>query len=389
NGRTEWATIAGWYSFISVPTAIEPGVFPAGPLTTVIFETPAQIPPPLAASQIFSLTYQAGQASSGEARAFLLRDDSRIFEQGKPAKDTTYVALTDARLGDRLCVYDINDHAESPDTPRHQFGCEIIAAGDAELAMTLNPAWRPQVTMTQIATDTLRVRVEQALPAGVTLSGRLIPESGDAFATQAFALVDGAWQADFVLPVAVPPVYLQLWVDETPVAPATRREVMADRGTGGNGAFGPAKLYGGVMVVSSDGKASYQGPDGQPLELGPGESIAWQSMPGTPPLPPRTWISGQSYRLDAFPPSLVNGGTVNIQFADEFAGVLAASSTAATAAIYFWDGAAWSALPTTVGTPADAVDGVKLASAPSQGVGIYAVLQESAESLYLPAIRRQ
>ncbi|MCB0147138.1 MAG: hypothetical protein KDE01_05740, partial [Caldilineaceae bacterium] len=61
-------------------------------------------------------------------------------------------ALTDARLGDRLCVYDINDHAESPDTPRHQFGCEIIAAGDAELAMTLNPAWRPQVTMTQIAT---------------------------------------------------------------------------------------------------------------------------------------------------------------------------------------------------------------------------------------------
>ena len=389
NGRTEWATIAGWYSFISVPTAIEPGVFPAGPLTTVVFETPAQIPPPLAASQIFSLTYQAGQASSGEARAFLLRNDSRVFEQGKPAKDTTYVALTDARLGDRLCVYDINDHAESPDTPRHQFGCEIIAAGDAELAMTLNPAWRPQVTMTQIATETLRVRVEQALPAGVTLSGRLIPESGDAFATQAFALVDGAWQADFVLPVAVPPVYLQLWVDETPVAPATRREVMADRGTGGNGAFGPAKLYGGVMVVSSDGKASYQGPDGQPLELGPGESIAWQSMPGTPPLPPRTWISGQSYRLDAFPPSLVNGGTVNIQFADEFAGVLAASSTAATAAIYFWDGAAWSALPTTVGTPADAVDGVKLASAPSQGVGIYAVLQESAESLYLPAIRRQ
>ena len=53
------------------------------------------------------------------------------------------------------------------------------------------------------------------------------------------------------------------------------------------------------MVVSSDGKASYQGPDGQPLELGPGESIAWQSMPGTPPAA-GTWISGQSYRLDAF-----------------------------------------------------------------------------------------
>lgn len=389
NGRTEWATIAGWYPFVSVPATVEPGVFPAGPLTTVLFEAPAVIPPPLAASQIFSLTYQAGQTSSGEARAFLLRDDSRIFEQGKPAKNTIFVALTDARLGDRLCVYDINDHAESPDTPRHQFGCEVITAGDAELAMTLNPAWRPQVTMTQIAAQTLRVRVQQGLPAGTTLSGRLIPESGDAFAPQTFALVGGAWQADFVLPVAVPPVYLQVWVDEMPAAPATRREVMADRGTGGNGAFGPAKLYGGVMVVSSDGKASYQGPDGQPLELGPGDSIAWQSMPGTPPLPPRTWISGQSYRLDAFPAMLVNGGTVNIQFADEFAGVQAASRAAAATAIYFWDGAAWTALPTTVGTPADAVDGVRLASAPSQGIGIYAVLQESAASLYLPAIGRQ
>ncbi len=388
NGRTEWATIAGWYSFVSVPATIEPGIFPAGPLTTVIFETPAEIPPPLAASQIFSLTYQAGQASSGEARAFLLRDDSRVFEQGKPAKNTTFVALTDARLGDRLCVYDINDHAESPDTPRHQFGCEIITAGDAELAMTLSPAWRPQVTMTQIATQTLRVRVEQALPAGTTLSGRLIPESGDAFAAQTFALAGGAWQADFVLPVAVPPVYLQLWVDETPAAPATRREVMADRGTGGNGAFGPAKLYGGVLVVSSDGNASYQGPDGQPIELGPGESIAWQSMPGTPPLPARTWISGQSYRLDAFPASLVSGGSVSIKFVDEFAGAQAAASAATTPAIYFWDGTTWTALPTTLGTPADVVDSVRLASAPSQGVGIYAVLQESAGALYLPLIGR-
>ena len=71
---------------------------------------------------------------------------------------------------------------------------------------------------------------------------------------------------------------------------------------------------------------------------------------------------------------------MNIQFADEFAGVLAASSTAATAAITSGTERRgvhcrrlWARLPMQ--------DGVKLASAPSQGVGIYAVLQESAEPL--------
>src|SRR5690606_14655899 len=103
----------------------------------------------------------------------------------------------------------------------------------------------------------------------------------------------------------------------------------------------------------------------------------------------RTWISGQSYRLDAFPTSLVNGGTVSIQFTDAFGGVQAADADASSTAVYFWDGTSWTALPTTVGTPADVVDGVQLASAPSQGVGVYAVLQSTSEALYLPAIARQ
>ena len=94
-GRTEWATITGWYPWLTAPTTIVVGERPSGPLTQVIFEpvAPNSAPAPLAASQIFSLTYQAGEQSSGEARAFLLRADSRIFDQGKPAKNATTVQL--------------------------------------------------------------------------------------------------------------------------------------------------------------------------------------------------------------------------------------------------------------------------------------------------------
>ncbi len=390
NGRTEWDTVAGWYNFAVVPTEVAAGVYPPVPLTNVVFVAPASTPPPLA-SQVYSLTYQSDQASSGEARAFLVRDDSLIYEQGKPAKGTTSVELTDARVGDRLCVYDLNDHAETPEAPRHQFGCETVVAGDSQLIMTQDTSWNPAITVAQTGPQQLSVSVEQALANGLVLQARLIPETDAAGPVQALTRSGNVWSTVFNLATPVEPVYLQLWVEETPAAPQTRREVMADRGTGGDGAFGPARLHGGVMAVSSDGNASYQ--SDEPIELGPGESIAWQSMPGTPPVPPWKQISGQSYRLDAFPPSLVNGGTISIEYEDEF-GVLqsarAVTPNAAGAQIHFWDDddRQWQPLPSTVVAPAGAEDGVLAASAPSQGVGIYAVMVDSRPSLFMPVLRR-
>ncbi len=298
HGRTEWATIAGWYNFAVIPSEPLLGSFPPVPLTNVVFVSPAVTPEPLA-SQVYTLTYQLDQTSSGEARAFLLRDDSMIFEQGKPAKGTTTVELTDARVGDRLCVYDLNDHAEQPELPRHQFGCKTVAADDSQLDMTQDASWNPIITIEQTGLQQLSVTVEQALANGLVLQARLIPETDAAGPTQSLVRNGDTWTTEFNLAAPVEPVYLQLWVEESPAAPQTRREVMSDRGTGGDGAFGPARLHGGVMAVSSDGNASYQ--SDEPIELGPGESIAWQSMPGTPPVPPWKQISGQSYRLDAFP----------------------------------------------------------------------------------------
>ncbi|MBW7883238.1 MAG: DNRLRE domain-containing protein [Caldilineaceae bacterium] len=383
-GRNEWSTISGWYSFAFTPTIASVDVFPPVPLATIIFEPPTVPLPPLAASQLFTLTYQAGETTSPEARAFLIRDNARVLEQGKPPAGGTTVQLTDARIGDRLCVYDINDHAA--DSPRHQFGCELISAGDDQLIMTRNTAWAPEIAMVQSGPNQLSVVVTQSVPVEAVMKARLFPEHDTALGEVVLARDGDLWSGVFNLPVPVPPAYLQLWVEELPSAPATRRETIVDRGTGGSGAFGPARLHSGVLVVSSDGNASYQ--SGTPIFLEPGQSIAWQSMPGTPQLPPGTLISGQSYRLDANPASLVAGGTVSIQYEDEFGLVQAAGVAAATPAIHFWDGVQWTPLATTITTPTNATDGVQLATAPSAGVGVYAVLLAQENRTYLPVISR-
>ena len=298
----------------------------------------------------------------------------------------------DAELGDRLCVYDINDYAENGETPRHQFGCEIIKAGDADLAMTKNNSWGPVVRLQQTGPTQLTLAMTQPVttPISAPLLVRLYPEDGTAYTPVPLVGSGSVYSAVLNLPNPVPPLYAQIWISETTTNPLTRREVIVDRGTGGSGAFGPARNYGGVLVVSSDGNASFEGD--QPIVLGPGESIAWQSMPGTPPLPIGKQIIGQSYRLDAYPPSLVAAGKVHIQY-QELTSLLQAASAAdqnvSNPVVYFWDGKNWRALNTTISIPTNAPDGVGLATAPSQGVGVYAVLSDPVvHPLYLPMVRR-
>ena len=388
-GRTEWETIRLWYPWVIQPTAVVTGpVAPPANLTTVTFLAPSTPPGEPATSQLFDMIYEAGELTSGEARVFTFRGD-QLFEQGKPPKNATQVQLIDAQVADRLCVYDVNDHAEGGETPRHQFGCEPIQPGDAELQMTKNTAWEPLIALTQVSTTSLRLAVTQTLPAGAQVVAKLYPEHGTALPQQTLTASGGAYSHVFDFGGPVTPVYAQVWIDETPSGLATRREVVADRGTGGSGAFGPAKHFGGVLVVSSDGKANYE--TDQPVELGSGESIAWQSMPGTPTLPLGTAIIGQSYRLDAFPPVLVANGRVLIEY--EAPVVLQSAGSfdgqANEPSIYFWNGANWQALSTTEATPVNAADGVKVASAPSQGVGVYAVLLDLGQNqLFLPLVKR-
>lgn len=388
-GRTEWETIQLWYPWVIQPTTVVTGpATPPANLTTVTFLAPSTPPGEPATSQLFDMLYQDSELTSGEARVFTFRGD-HIYEQGKPPKNTTQVALIDAQVDDRLCVYDVNDHAEGDDTPRHQFGCETITAGDADLQMTKNAAWQPLLALTQVSTTSLRLAISQTLPAGAQLVAKLYPEHGVALPQQTLTGSDGSYRHLFDFGGPVTPVYAQVWVEETPGGLATRREVVADRGTGGSGAFGPARHLGGVLVVSSDGKASFE--DTAPLELASGESVAWQSMPGTPALPIGRSIIGQSYRLDAFPSAHLAAGQIAIEF-DQSTALQSANSRdvqLGEPTVYFWNGTGWLALPTAVTTPVNGADGAKVASAPSQGAGVYAVLVDLGESqLYLPLIQR-
>jgi hypothetical protein len=386
-GRTEWETIRLWYPWTITPTSFVTGpVLPAG-VTTVTFLAPSVMPSSPAASQIFDLLYVDNELASGEARVFLLREN-RVLEQGKPAEGSNQVHLIDVRLGDRLCVYDVDDHADADATPRHQFGCEIVQPADAVLQMTKNQSWAPEVAVRQTGPNQVSLVVTQTVDG--PLHAALFPEHGQQLAELTLVDAGDVYSGTFNLPQTVPPLYLRLFVSETVSAPTSQREVIVDRGTGGSGAFGPAQRGGKVLVISSDSNATFE--SNAPLDLQAGESIAWQSMPGTPPLPPNLEILGQSYRLDAFPATLVENGKVSIRF-DEPAPTLQAAGVnqvgAGTPELYFWDGNTWQALDTTITTPVNAADGEKLAAAQSQGVGVYAVLMNQGQTrLLLPLIAR-
>ena len=389
-GHPEWETLAAWYPWITPPNG--PSTPPGDPpvnMTRVFFLAPSTPPGDPAPSQLFTLNYQDGEFSSGEARVFTYRND-RVMEQGKPAAGTNQVSLVGAQLNDRLCVYDVNDYAQADDSPRHQFGCEPIQAGDSILDMTKDLSWAPVILLTQVATDTLTISVTQPLDtaAADSLLVRFYPEHETGL--EPLELLedgDGNHQASFTFTETVPPAYLQIWANESVIGATTRRETIVDRGTGGGGLFGPARKFSGVFVYSSDGKASFER-EGN-LELRAGESIAWQSMSGTPSLPIDKRISGQAYRLSAYPETLVISGTVKLEFEEAPAGITAASLVGVQSdpAIHFFDGATWRPLSTTSATPTDAPDGVKIASAPSQGVGVYAVMYErDVQRIWLPVV---
>ncbi len=398
-GRTEWQTIQGWYGWTVPPTGPQPltptaALTPPVSLTNVTFVAPATLPDqPLAASQLFELLYVDSETASYEARAFTFRDE-RIYDQGKPPAGLTQVQLTDGRLGDRLCVYDLNDHGEDEldeATPRYQFGCETIAPNDAALAMSKNEAWRPLIEARQLDATRVAISVVQELSDPVaTITLRVYPEYKDGYPLVTMDRTGAlhTHTVDFAdFGDVVGPIFMQLWVEESMPAPQSARETVADRGTGGGGAFGAAWHGGGVLVISSDGHARFT-PEGGRLLL-PGESIAWQSMPGTPPLPADKRIVGQSYRLDAFPAELADAGTVALEFeAEPNPPAVARLLGGGDPVLHFYDGSAWQPLGTTVQALDDRTDGWQLAAAESAGVGIYALFYEqSAREIWLPLVQ--
>ena len=397
NGRTEWDTIAAWYPEVATPGALVDG--PIAPAMTEVVFVPPTTTLPSSVGDGFTLQITGAATPTGEARVFLFQgslESERVVEQGKPSAgagpgSVAAVAPVGAALDDRLCVYDIHPAAD-PAQARHLFGCKVIAAGDATLTLTEDLSWAPQIAVQQTGAQQVRLEVVQTVAAPQVLKARLYPEDGPLLTEVTLSgAAGGSASVTVDLPVPVPPLYVQVFVDEPVEEPVTRREIVADRGVGGGGAFGPKRLYGGAPVQSSDGNATFEfGAAGvpEPGSLDPGASIAWQSMAGTPPLPAHSRALGQGYRLDAYPPALVADGAVNLRYTVQAAD--AAQAGEAEAAVFFWNGSAWEKLPTVLSTPVAAVDGEGLATAASRGPGVYFVLVGNpVVNTFLPLIQAQ
>ena len=103
-----------------------------------------------------------------------------------------------------------------------------------------------------------------------------------------------------------------------------------------------------------------------PIVFQEGQFYTIQGMAALPPLPTSKTVIGQGYKLVATAGTPVISGSVSFQYLGN--DVLVAGADENSLTIHFWDGAGWHAIPTVRNTY------YNLASAPSQGVGIYALM---------------
>lgn len=383
--RPEWQTVQLWYPWVQIPEQVDPGpAMPPAPLTQVIFHPASDGSQPLP-DPVFRLHYQDGQTASTQARAYVVRGE-RVIDQGAPAEGATTIRLYGPQVADRLCLFDITGPF-GVDDPRHQWGCEVVEMGDNDLQLERDDTWAPVITVSPVTTRTVRIRVLQSLPDGLTLWAKLYPEhTTSPTQIQLTQVEKGVWVGQFNSPVPATAAYVQVWVDETATETDPRREVMVDYGVGGSGLTGPFSRLGGVAVTSSDGNANYEITG--TVRLAEGEFIALQLMAGRPPRPADKRIVGRAYNLIAAPESLADRGAVILRLPSLRLQESRQSRLDLRPTVHYWTGSEWQPLPSRIVTN---LNGRRAVAAPSQGVGIYALMVEESQLLspiYLPIIAR-
>jgi hypothetical protein len=377
-GRNEWETIQLWYPGLVVPTTINDGptVMPFD-LTTVSAQSPIT-PTNTLEDQTFTLDYAGGVSSSSVGRALLLRDDY-VLDLGSPYGGQNRVVARGARPGDRLCVFD---------QPRGQYGCEIIAFGDNRLALEQDSSWAPVIQISPVTSQTLQLAVA-GVPNGLSLKARLLPEYGRTGATISLSASGTGYAGTFSLAEPSMTGHVQVWVDEAALETNPRRETIEaytisgnpglSRGGGGlsRGGGGLSRGGGGLSRggggLSRGGGAPLVSPDGQmifftanPAVFEVGDFYSVQGMAGLPPLPAEKVAIGAGYNLVASANAPLLTGSISFQYLGN--DVLVEGANENELAIHYWDGQKWEVLPTV----RDTYD--NMASAPSRGPGMYALL---------------
>ncbi len=363
-GRSDWGTITTFYPWLSHPvTNTGPSGLPLG-VTRIEVVEPVTPAAPLA-DPTFYLSFQGGRVQPGpQARALLFQED-RVIDLGRPVLD--YVLARGAEEGDRLCVYE-------PEAER--LGCEIITAGDEQLTLYPAPGWHPDLIIRPVNSRTIGITVTNVLTT-YQMSARLYPKDGPAPAPISLTLSGDGFGGVVSSTIPVLAGYVRVWAEGTGL------EAMTDYALGGNpGAirsrWGAIRSRWGAIrsrwapAVSADGQVILFGDD---LDFGVGEFFTLQTVTRPPDVPRWLTMIGHAYRLTASPnaPDLT-GASLSVTYM----GNEVPPGEEEWIRMYYWDGAAWHRLPTSLDPYHN------MASGPAQGEGVYALMSAFQIPLYGP-----
>ncbi len=426
-GRADWTTIQTFYPALVAPT-LPLSTLPAGPIRLPFLTTEITSVDPLTTTARLDVPIFYTVDSAGgrvlpalTARAYLFQ-----HSHGEPSSDYTQltplgratndqVLARGARDGDRLCLFE-------PTVAR--FGCATIQAGNEKLTLNTQPAWRPDIQLTPVTSVTLEVSVT-GVPAGAPgLRAALYPLDDDPLPTPITLTADGSggYRGTFALAYPLQGAYLHL---QTTDAPTPTWEAVTSFALSGNaggfartgggfartgggfartgggfartgggfartgggfartgggfartgGGFartgGGFARTGGAPVSSAEGDVLLIGDN---LSFGLGQFLLLQTTSSLPPVPTWATLIGQGYRFTTSPstPNLT-GSALSFSYLDSEVPTGEENGIQ----VYYRSptATAWQAITTTLDTY------FNLASIPTQGPGLYAVMSSVHVSL--------
>jgi subtilisin-like proprotein convertase family protein len=415
-GRSDWATIQHFYSWLHTPTTTIDGEGILGPnalplAVTQIRQDPQQSGEPSTAFEvpIFVLVGDAGRYVAGDnARAFLFHDQ-RLTDLGGPTRDQVHAR--GARPGDTLCVFDPSASYQ---------GCRTVNVSGDAVHMRALPHWLPEIELSSMTTDTLQITVR--VTATASLKARLF-RIGDV-ASQVLTLTQ---QPDprshvgtltFISETLPMEGFIHIWEDTNSSGEPDEDEAQAitDFSLGGNPGFiwsrggfiwsrggfiwsrggfiwsrggfiwsrggfiwsrGGFIWSRGAPGMSADGQAMIFGRP-EDLSFAENELFALQSATYLPQTPPWTTAVGQGYRLVLSEDAAVDLSEASISIT--YMGSQVPPGEEEWLRLYYWDEATeeWRQLPTELDTYHNT------ASAAVQGPGLYALMSSIEIPLYEP-----
>jgi hypothetical protein len=397
--RTEWETIQQRYPALLTdsPNITNPGpsLMPFELISVTVLSplTPTNTLP----DPIIFLDYQNEAdniVSSPGTRAFLIRDEQYLFDLGTAVGGQNRLLARGATPGDTLCVFD--------PTAKYS-GCDTVSSSAERLQLQPESNWTPRIEIHPVTTTTLNIQVSAiSITAPMSLHARIFPEMGVVTRTTILTQENNnTYSATISSTYPIASGHLELWLNdgannELAPTPTTRRTIVAFTVGGNFGddpalwavgphiraggphiraggphirAGGPFYRGGNAPVASSDGQLIFFTAD--PNAFNKGDLYTIQSVAAYPDPPSNTAPVGLVYSLIASTGAQMITGSVSFQYLGIDAlslGITEADEQGLMVYHCCDTEGKWIQLSTVINI------GYNLASAPSRGQGLYAML---------------